>query len=122
MHNYSVSLSTKRLKNPPLLINTHITLPDRNMEAGSGYQGCLPSCELQIHSRHSVSGGLANWKFVDCACKLRNLQIEHVWFTQSQDWLRNLRILKMRNAISRLRKFSDCAEHIYTVCTYHRLE
>ena len=85
MHNYSISLSTKRLKNPPLLINTHITLPDRNTEAGAGYQGCLPSCELQIHSRCSVSGGLANWKFVDCACKLRDLETAHVWFTQSQD-------------------------------------
>ena len=92
MHNYSISLSTKRLKNPPLLINTHITLPDRNTEAGAGYHGCLSSCELQIHSRCSVSGGLANWKFVDCACKLRNLEIAHVWFTQSRDWLHNLEI------------------------------
>ena len=58
----------------------------------------------KLHSRRSVSGGLAKWKFVDCPCKLRNLEIAHV--------LRNLRILRMRNAISRLRKFSDCAEHI----------
>ena len=85
MHNYSVSFGTKRLKNPPFL-NTHITLPDRNMEAGAGYQGCLPSCELQIHSRRSVSGGLAKWKFVDCACKLRDLEIAHVCYAISGFW------------------------------------
>ena len=79
MHNYSVLFGTKRLKNPLLFINTHITLPNRNMEAGAGYQGCRPSCELQIHSRRSVSGELAKWKFVDCACKLRDLDIAHVW-------------------------------------------
>ena len=51
------------------------------MEAGAGYQGCLRSCELQIHSRRSISGGLAKWKFVDCARNLRDLEIG----TQSQD-------------------------------------
>ena len=30
---------------------------------------------------------------------------------QSPDCLLNLRILRMCNAVSRLRKFSDCAEH-----------
>ena len=107
--------------------STHsITLPDRNMEAGAGYQGCLPSCELHIHSRHSLAGRLAKWKFVDCACKLRNLKIAHVWYALSR--LRNsrlecnLRILRMRNAISRLRKFSDCTEHIQIVlqCVIYR--
>ena len=34
---------------------------------------------------------------------------------QSWDWLRNLRILRMRNAVSRLCKFSDCTEHIYHI-------
>ena len=80
--------------------------------AGAGYQGCLPSCKLQIHSRCSLSGGLAKWKFVDCACKLRDLEIAHVCYAISR-LERNLRILRMRNAISRLRKFSDCAEHIH---------
>ena len=50
---------------------------------------------------------------------LRNLQIAHMCYaisrlctriTQSRDCQRNLGILRMRNAISRLRKFSDCAE------------
>ena len=112
MHNYSVSLGTKRLKNPTLLINTHITLPDRNMEAGAGYQGCLPSCELHIHSRRSLSGVPAKWKFVDCASKLRDLEIAHVCYAISRLEC-NLRILRMRNAILRLHKFPDCAEQIY---------
>ena len=61
------------------------------MEAGTGYQGCLPSCKLQIHSRRSLSGGLAKWKFVDCACKICDLKIVHLCYAisklaaQSQD-------------------------------------
>ena len=117
MHNYSISLGMEHLKNPPLRCwSTHsITLLDRNMKSGTGYQGYLPSCELHIHSRRSLSGGLAKWKFVDCTCKLCDLEIAHVCYeigctiTRLE---RNLRIPRMRNAISRLRKFSDCTEHI----------
>ena len=35
--------------------------------------------------------------------------------------LRNLGILRMRNAISRLRKFSDCAEHIHEVMMHENV-
>ena len=51
MHNYSVSLDMKHLKNSPLLINTQHYSSRRNMEADATYQGCLPSCKLHIHSR-----------------------------------------------------------------------
>ena len=40
----------------------------------------------------------------------------HKYIVQSRDRatiVRNLRILRMRKAISKLRKFSDCAEHMY---------
>ena len=80
MHNYSVSLDMKRLKNSLLLINTQHYSSRRNTEAGATYQGCLPSCELHIHSRRSLSGGLAKWKFVDCACELCNLEIALVCY------------------------------------------
>ena len=46
-----------------------------------------------------------------------DLEIAHMWFTQSRDCahaLRNLGIPRMCNAISRLRKFPDCAEQIHT--------
>ena len=97
------------------------TLPDRNMEAGAGYQGCLPSCELHIHNRRSLSGGLAKWKFVDCTCKLCNLEIAHVCYAISR-LEHNLRILRMRNAISRLRRFSACTEHMYLQVSQRALE
>jgi len=92
MHNYSASLGMKHLKTLRCSSTHSITLPDRNIEAGAGYQGCLPSCELHIHSRCSLSGGLAKWKLVDCTCKLRDLEIAHVCYAilrlgaQSQDW------------------------------------
>ena len=38
--------------------------------------------------------------------------------TQSRDCLRSLRIPRMRNAISKLRKFPDCAEHIHVLQTF----
>ena len=55
-------------------------------------------------------------------CGLCNLRIAYMCYpisrlrtrvTQSRDCLRNLGIPRMRNAISRLRKFPDCAEHMY---------
>ena len=91
-----------------------LTLPDRNMppmEADAAYQGCLPSCEL--HSRSlTVGRTCVQAKFVDCAHAISRL---HTCVTQSLDCLRNLGILRMRNTISRLRKFSDCAEHIHVL-------
>ena len=55
MHNYSVLLSMKHLKNPLLLINTqHYSSRSQYapMEAEeASYEGCLPSCELHMHSR-----------------------------------------------------------------------
>ena len=68
----------------------------------------------------------------DCALQLHNLEIAQMYcaisrsrksIAQSRDRAtiaHNLGILRMRNATSRLRKFSDCTEHIhtYTVCSY----
>ena len=51
--------------------------------------------EIGIQSQDSENAQL------DCARVLCNLG----------NWLCNLRILRMRNAIPRLRKFSDCEEH-----------
>ena len=60
----------------------------------------------------------------DCAHVSHNLEIAHMCHsilrlctsvTQSRDCLRKLGILRMRNAISRLRKFSDCAEHKHSM-------
>ena len=47
-----------------------------------------------------------------------DLEIAHTWFTQSRDCLRNFGILRMRSTISRLHKFSDCAEqiHLHLIC------
>ena len=92
-----------------------ITHSSRSQYASHGVdaacQGCLLSCELQVD--HPLSGVQA---------QARNLEIAHVCHaisrlrtrvTQSRDCLRNFGILRMRSAISKLRKFSDCAEHIY---------
>ena len=46
-------------------------------------------------------------KFVDAILRLRTRVM------QSSDGLLNLGILRMRNTILRLDKFSDCAEHIH---------
>ena len=90
-----------------------ITLADRNMEGNDTYQGCLPSCELHMHIRCSLSGVLAK-------LKVRRLRMQT---TQSWDWLAcNLDIWVqsqdlenwMRNAIPRLHKFSDSAEHFHS--------
>ena len=87
------------------------------MEADAAYQGCLPSCKL--HSRSLAVKHTA--KFVDCTC---DLETAHTCYAisrlrtcvmQSPDCLLNLGILRMRNAISRLRKFSDCTEQIHWV-------
>ena len=47
----------------------------------------------------------AKWKFIDCASKLRDLEIAQANYTISR--------LRTCYAISRLRKFPDCAEHIH---------
>ena len=75
-----------------------LTLPDRNKPP---IEACLIKAVFHPASYTctadcSLSGVQAKLKFVDCACKSRNL------------W-----ILRMRNTISRLRKFSDCAEQIH---------
>ena len=90
------------------------------MEVDAAYQGCLPSCEL--HSRSLTVGRTGKVRRLrtrvtqspDCAHVLRNLQIACAISRLE----RNLGILRMRNAISRLRKFSDCAEHIYSNKTH----
>ena len=76
-----------------------LTLLDRNMPPMEAE--CLPSCEL--HSRSLAVGrtGKVHW-LLTCV-------------TQSPDCLLNLGILRMHNTISRLCKFSDCAEQIW--CT-----
>ena len=48
--------------------------------------------------------------------QILRLRKPHMWFTQSRDCatrVRNLGIPRMHNAISRLHKFPDCAEHIF---------
>ena len=50
MHDYSVSIGTKCLKYPPLLINTQHCSSRSQCGGRAGYQGCLPSCALHIHS------------------------------------------------------------------------
>ena len=75
MHNTPYRSARNASKTLRCLSTHSITPPDRNMEAGAGYQGCLPSCELHIHSIHLLSGVPAKWKFVDCASKLCNLEI-----------------------------------------------
>ena len=90
----------------------------------------MSSCEL--HSRSLAVGRTGACAILrlrtcvmqsrDCTHVLCNLEIAHTCYaisrlrtrvTQSRDCLRNLGILRMRNAISRLRKFPDCAEHIH---------
>ena len=89
MHSYSVSLGMKRLKNPPLLINTQHTLPDHSMlpmEAeDTTYQGSLHPASYTCTVDCSLLGVLAKLKVRrllmqitrsrDCACVLRNLEI-----------------------------------------------
>ena len=76
-------------QNPPLLINTQHYSSRCNMEADAAYQGCLPSCELHIHSRSLTFRRTGK---VECACKLRKLEIAHVSYAisrlaaQSGDW------------------------------------
>ena len=62
----------------------------------AAYQGCLPSCKLHSKSLWHCQACRQSSKFIDC----KRLE-------------RNLRILRMCSAISRLHKFSDCAEPIY---------
>ena len=63
-----------------------------------GSVGCMTS---------TLSGVLAKLKFIDCAYKSCDLGIAHMCYAISRlEW--NLRILRIRNAISR---FSDCVEH-----------
>ena len=118
------------------------SMPPIAMEADAVHQGCLLFCEL--HSRSLAVGctaiqllahailrlrtrGLRNLGiaqmcyailgFRECATQSRDLKIAHTWFTQSRDCanvLRNLGIPRMRNAISGLRKFPNCAEHIHS--------
>jgi len=123
MHNYSVSLGTKRLRNPPLLINTQHYSSRRNMEADAAYQSCLPSCELHIHSRSLTFRCTGKVEIRRLRMQIYTISRLRTCLTQlcaqSRDWNTisrlecNLRILRMRNAILRLRKFSDCVEQIY---------
>ena len=111
-----------------------LALPDRNMppmEVDAAYQGCLPSCEL--HSRSFTVGrtgaGTYDLEIVHswfmqsqgCTHVLCNLEIAHTCYAISRLPVQsNLRIPRMRNAISRLRKFPDCAEHIYMIINIMR--
>ena len=113
-----VSLGTKCFVNLPLLINTqHYPLQDPNMppmEADATYQGCLPFCELHRHDsrfltvrRYSIKVRV-HTRCSDCTNVLCNLWIGCVILRL---------ILRMHNAILRLRKFSDCTEHMHvTAC------
>ena len=86
-----------------------LTLPDCNMLP---IWRQTPLIKMSSHCQAGTSNRQSS-TFVDCTCKLRHLDTAHI--TQFLNWLCNLnvRILRMRNAISRLCKFSDCAEHIY---------
>ena len=85
------------------------------MEADAAYQGCLPA---SYTVDHSLSGVQARAILRLRTRGLRNLEIVHTCYaisrlrtcvTQSRDCLRNLEILRMRNAIS------DCEEHIHVI-------
>ena len=106
MHNYSVSLSTKRLKNSLLLINTQ-HYSSRSQYGGRHRLSRLSSILRATHPQQTLTFRRTG------KVEIRRLCMQ---ITRSRDCARvvcNLRILRMRNTISRLRKFSDCAEQIH---------
>ena len=117
MHkNYSISFGTKRLRYSPIY-TALLTLLNRNM----------PPMEADADVFHPASytvmrllSGVTASKFVDIDCTCKSCDSETVKVLRNfrigcaiSRLERNLRILRMCNAISRLRKFSDCAKHIH---------
>ena len=125
MHNYSISLGMKRLKNPPLLINTQ-HYSSRLQYAAYGGRRRLSRLSSILRVTHAQEIAHCrvywqSWKVVDCVCKSHDLEIVHVCYTISRlavyaisRFEHNLRILRVRNTIPRLYKFSDCAEHFHS--------
>ena len=93
------------------------------MEADAAYQGYLKSCKLCSRLLAVGCTGACDLEIAHTCYAIPRLR---TCVTQSRDcahMLCNLGIQRMRNTISRLRRFSDCAEHVYTILhiarTYH---
>ena len=95
----------------PLLINIHsITHSSRSQYAAYGGRRWLSGMSSILCNSYTVSVRCYSIK----VCRYRLcMQIMRSWIALSLDWLHNFRILRVRNVISRLWQFSDCAEHIH---------
>ena len=70
---------------------------------------------MAIYGNADIGGmtGYTGWKLdLGSQQKLLDLEIVH-WCCAISRLARSFRILRLRSTISRLRKFLDCAEHIY---------
>ena len=94
MHNYFISLSTKRLKNPPLLINTQ-HYSSRSQYGGRRRLSRLSSILRATHPQQTLTFRRTGEVEIhrlrkqiiqsrDCAGKLRDLEIAHVCYAISR--------------------------------------